>query len=110
MLAPDLDDGVLGAIVSHFAENADQNLADISAQLISGEFEPGRLTPIVLPRPDGDLRVPHIPTVRDRIVERSVLAVVTPVIDPWLGPFSYAYRPGLGVADAVQWLYEALPL
>jgi CRISPR associated protein Cas1 len=33
-------------------------------------------------------------------VERSILAVLTPVIDPLLGPFSYAYRPGLGVADA----------
>ena len=31
-----------------------------------------------------------------------MLAVLSPVIDPWLGPFSYAYRPGLGVADAVQ--------
>jgi CRISPR-associated protein Cas1 len=40
--------------------------------------------------------------VRDRIVERAILAVLNPVIDPWLGPFSYAYRPGLGVADAVQ--------
>jgi hypothetical protein len=28
------------------------------------------------------------------------------VIDPWLGPFSYADRPGLGVSDAVQ----AIPL
>jgi CRISPR-associated protein Cas1 len=35
-------------------------------------------------------------------VERAILTVLTPVIDPWLGPFSYAYRPGLGVADAVQ--------
>jgi CRISPR-associated protein Cas1 len=43
-----------------------------------------------------------VPPVRDRIVERAVLAVVTPVVDPLLGPWSYAYRPGLGVADAVQ--------
>jgi CRISPR-associated protein Cas1 len=27
---------------------------------------------------------------------------VTPTVDPLLGPWSYAYRPGLGVADAVQ--------
>jgi CRISPR-associated protein Cas1 len=40
--------------------------------------------------------------VRDRIVERAALAALTPIIDPLLGPFSYAYRPGLGVADAVQ--------
>lgn len=102
ILATDLDDGMLSTGVSRFAEDADKNLANISAQLLSGEFEPARLTPVSLPRPDGRARVLHIPTVRDRIVERSVLAVVTPIIDPWLGPFSYAYRPGLGVADAVQ--------
>lgn len=31
-----------------------------------------------------------------------MLAVVTPVIDPWPGPFSYAYRLGLGITDAAQ--------
>ena len=102
ILASDLEDGVLGSGVSHFAENADQNLAEIAAQLVAGRYQPGRLTPVALPRPDGQVRELHVPTVRDRVVERSILAVVTPVIDPWLGPFSYAYRPGLGVADAVQ--------
>ena len=48
------------------------------------------------------MRTLHVPAVRDRVVERAVLAVLTPVIDPLLGPFSYAYRPGLGVADAAQ--------
>jgi CRISPR-associated protein Cas1 len=53
-------------------------------------------------RKDGRVRPLHVPPVRDRIVERAVLAVVTPVVDPLLGPWSFAYRPGLGVADAVQ--------
>jgi CRISP-associated protein Cas1 len=102
VLASDRDDGVIGPGVVRFARDAAQHLADIGAQLESGEYEPGRLARVALPRPDGQTRVLHIPTVRDRVVERSILAVVTPVIDPWLGPFSYAYRPGLGVADAVQ--------
>ena len=63
---------------------------------------PGHLAPVSLPRADGEVRLLHVPVVRDRVVERSILAVLNPVIDPWLGPFSYAYRPGLGVADTVQ--------
>jgi CRISPR-associated protein Cas1 len=102
VLASDSDDGVLSAGVARFARDADRYLAEIAAQLESGNYEPGRLTPVRLPRPDGQTRMLHIPAVRDRVVERSVLAVLTPVIDPWLGPFSYAYRPGLGVADAAQ--------
>jgi CRISPR-associated protein Cas1 len=102
VLASDQDDGVLGTGVSRFLEDADENLAKIAADLRAGTYEPGPLTPVGIPRPDGRVRTLHIPAVRDRIVEKSVLAALTPVIDPQLGPFSYAYRPGLGVTDAVQ--------
>jgi CRISPR-associated protein Cas1 len=102
VLASDLHDGALGTGAAHFAQNTEAHLAEIATQLAAGTYRPGWLTPVALPRPDGQTRLLHVPTVRDRVVERSVLAVVTPVIDPWLGPFSYAYRPGLGVADAAQ--------
>lgn len=102
VLASDLDDGVLGAGVSRFSEDAEENLAKLAADLATGSYEPGLLVPVGIPRPDGRMRTLHIPSVRDRVVERSVLTALTPVVDPLLGPFSYAYRPGLGVADAVQ--------
>jgi CRISP-associated protein Cas1 len=102
VLASDREDGVLGQGVARFAEDADEHLARIAADLCAGTYKPGQLTPVGLPRPDGRLRMLHVPTVRDRVVERSILAVLTPEIDPLLGPFSYAYRPGLGVADAAQ--------
>jgi CRISPR-associated protein Cas1 len=102
VLANDRDDGVLAPGVMRFATDAQQHLEEIAAQLGSGSYQPGKLAPVALPKPGGQTRLLHIPSVRDRVVERSVLAVLTPVIDPWLGPFSYAYRPGLGVADAAQ--------
>src|SRR5205814_1909886 len=37
-----------------------------------------------------------------RVVEKALTAVLSPAIDVRLGPSSFAYRPGLGVADAVQ--------
>jgi len=102
VLANDRDDGVQAPGVMRFADEAEQHLAEIAAQLGSGTYRPGTLTPVALRRGDGQVRLLHVPSVRDRVVERSILAVLTPVIDPWLGPFSYAYRPGLGVADAAQ--------
>lgn len=102
VLASDSDDGVLGAGVARFVADAEAKLAELSAQVGAGEYRPGRLARVEIPRESGAPRVLQIPNVRDRIVERAVLAVVTPVVDPWLGPASYAYRPGLGVADAVQ--------
>jgi CRISPR-associated protein Cas1 len=102
MLAADRQDGALGPGITRFARDAEQNLAEIAVQLSTGVYRPGRLTPVRLPRADGQIRMLHVPVVRDRVVERAILALLSPVIDPWLGPFSYAYRPGLGVADAVQ--------
>jgi CRISPR-associated protein Cas1 len=96
VLAKDRDDGVLGAGVARFAEDAEERLCELSAHLGAGTYLPDRLTPVPLLRHDGATRQLHVPSVRDRIVERAVLAVLTPIVDPWLGPFSYAYRPGLG--------------
>jgi CRISPR-associated protein Cas1 len=53
-------------------------------------------------REDGKVRLLQVPPVRDRVVERTVLAELTPIVDPLLGPWCFGYRPGLGVADAVQ--------
>ena len=92
VLVSDWDHGVVGLGVTRFACDAEQHLSEIAAQLTAGTYQPGRLAPVALPRPDGQTRLLHVPSVRDRIVERSILAVLTPVIDPWLGPFSYAYR------------------
>jgi CRISP-associated protein Cas1 len=102
VLANDRQDGVMSAGVTRFARSTDDRLARIAEDLAAGEYRPDRLVPVPLVRPDGRTRLLHVPSVRDRVVERALLTVLTPVIDPWLGPFSYAYRPGLGVADAVQ--------
>ena len=37
----------------------------------------------------------------DRVVERALLEVLDAVIDPTLLPWSFAYRRGLGVKDAL---------
>jgi hypothetical protein len=48
----------------------------------------GQLGEIVIPKDTGGQRVLHIPAVRDRVVQRAVLAELTPLIDPLLGPSS----------------------
>jgi CRISPR-associated protein Cas1 len=48
-----------------------------------------------------------VPNLADRIVERALLRVIDPVIDPLLLPWSFAYRRGLGVRDALAALADA---
>lgn len=82
LLASDREDGVLGAGVTRFAHDADQRLIEIATELTSSTYQPSKFTPVALPRSDERTRPLHIPPVRDRVVERAVLAVLTPVIDP----------------------------
>lgn len=74
----------------------------LAEQLASGEYTPAPLWRVTIPKESGEERVLHVPTVRDRIVERSVHDVIAPFVDPWLGPTSFAFRQGIGVADALQ--------
>ncbi|MHA3948940.1 CRISPR-associated endonuclease Cas1 [Cellulomonas bogoriensis] len=55
----------------------------------------------------GSERVLRIGAVVDRVVERSLLNALTPVIDPLLSPFAFGFRRGLGVKDAVAALARA---
>ena len=48
-----------------------------------------------------------MPNLLDRIVERALLPELDAVIDPILLPWSFAYRRGLGVKDALACLVEA---
>ncbi len=102
VLANDAEDDVLSAGVRRFAQDVDRRLDELRIHLLGGGYRPARLARVSILKEDGDERVLHIPPVVDRIVERAVLTVLTPLIDPLLGPSSFAYRPGMGVVDAVQ--------
>ena len=102
VLANDEADDMLSAGVARFARNAERRLDELSTLLRSGAYLPARLSRVNMTKEDGTQRVLHIPPVVDRIVERAVLGVLTPLTDPLLGPSSFAYRPGLGGVNAVQ--------
>lgn len=85
-----------------FAERVLDNLADIERRLTDLSWRPGSLRKVEIPKADGrGKRLLEIPSVSDRVAERAVLQVITPVVDPALQPDSYAFRPGLGILDAI---------
>lgn len=100
--ANDQEDGVLQPSIKRFSGEASDRLDALAAALADGSYEPGVLTEVGLPKPDGGTRTLHVPTVVDRVVERAVLRAVVGSVDPLLSPAAFAYRPGLGVRHAVQ--------
>ena len=101
VLAADREDGELSAGVRRFEQNHEQEIGLLNAELAWDSYAPGDLSEVRLYSAE-KVRVLHVPTVRDRVVARAILDAVTPRVDPVLGPAAYGYRPGLGVADAVQ--------
>ena len=99
--AKDAADGALAVGVQHFEAEEDARLERLVADLAWGSYTPEVLTEVLHASGD-DIRTLHIPAVRDRIVARAILGAIGPYVDPHLGSASYAYRPGLGVIDAVQ--------
>jgi CRISPR-associated protein Cas1 len=92
----------LPGAVARFAASAEDRLAELSELLASDEYRPRPLTRVEFPKPAGGLRTLDIPAVADRVIERAILDVITPHVDPLLSAAAYGYRPGLGVVDAVQ--------
>lgn len=99
------DEGVISPGVARFERDLDQELARLTTDLTWGAYSPRDLTEVVIDEGDRQ-RTLHIPSVRDRVVERAVLNAISPLVDPELSPAAYAYRPGLGVADALAVVVE----
>lgn len=90
-----------------FEREAARRLAEISDQLRAGSWRPSPVQPVVIPKPKGGERRLGIPALADHVVERAILAIVDGIVDPDLLPWSFAYRKGLGVHDALRCLVEA---
>lgn len=95
------------AACTEFERMIGQQIARLSEELVNGEWSPEPLRRIVIRKSDGGRRLLAIPSIRDRIVERSIMEAVDPYVDTELSPWCFGYRRGLGVLDAVNALCEA---
>jgi CRISP-associated protein Cas1 len=102
-----LADGHAGSQVDQFEASAARHVSQLAAALASGTFQPHPVVRAEIPKTGGGVRKLAVPVLTDRIVERALLAELDALIDPLLLPWSFAYRHGLGVRDALACLAEA---
>lgn len=81
-----LEDGDAGPDIESFERDVATRLARLSDELRDGTWQPAPVYHLAIPKRSGGLRHLGIPRVEDRVVERSVLAVLDPLIDPLLMP------------------------
>jgi retron-type reverse transcriptase len=79
-----------------------QLVRTLGAALKDDTYRPGPDRRVSIPKASGvGTRALSIPSVIDRVVQRAVVQVVQPFVDPHLGDGCLGFRPGLGINEAL---------
>jgi RNA-directed DNA polymerase len=93
--------GIDGVSITDFDKEKVKELRILSEELRAKTYLPQAVKRVYIPKPDGSERPLGIPTVRDRVVQQSLLNQLQPIFDPDFHPSSYGYRPRRSCAKAV---------
>lgn len=93
--------GIDGQTIADFAEHCAEEIAQLASELRSKSYRPKPVKRVEIPKGGGGKRLLGIPTVRDRVVQQTLLNILQPIFDPGFHPSSYGYRPGRSPQQAV---------
>jgi RNA-directed DNA polymerase len=94
--------GVDGMSVEAFLAHAKQHWPSIAEKLKAGQYQPGAIRGVSIPKPQGGERSLGIPNVQDRVIQQAVSQVLSPLYEMDFSQHSYGYRPGRSAHDAVE--------
>lgn len=94
--------GIDGQSLNAFEANLEAELSCLLTELKDKRYRAQPVRRVTLPKPDGGERLLGIPTVRDRIVQQAVRAILEPIFDGEFHPSSYGYRPGRSAHQAIS--------
>jgi len=80
----------------------------LSDQLLSGRYKAPPVRRVEIPKSPGKTRTLGVPTVADRLVQRSVARILEAIYEADFKEFSYGFRPGRSPHQALQELRKQL--
>lgn len=93
--------GADGRSVDEVMAGAHRLLPRLREALLSGQYRPGDVRRVWIPKPGGGQRGLGIPNVVDRWVQQAVHQVLMPIFEPTFSDHSHGFRPGRGAQTAI---------
>jgi group II intron reverse transcriptase/maturase len=100
--------GVDGETWRHYGERLEQNIQDLSERLKRGAYRAKPVKRAYIEKSDGRLRPLGVPTLEDKIVQRSCVEVLGTVYEEDFVGFSYGFRPKRNQHQALDALAVAI--
>lgn len=106
------NDGAAGVdhqSVKDFEKRLPDAILELSNILKAGRYIPQAIRRVAIPKlGTTETRPLGIPTVRDRVVQTSIVNVIEPIFERDFAEHSYGFRPGRGCKDALRRVDELL--
>ena len=100
--------GIDGETWQHYGEALEENLRDLSGRLARGAYRARPVKRAYIPKADGRQRPLGIPTLEDKLVQRTAVEVLNAIYETDFLGFSYGFRPGRSPHQALDALYAGL--
>lgn len=91
-----------------YGKNLEVNLGDLAQRLARGGYRAKPVRRAYIQKTDGGMRPLGVPTLEDKIVQRSVAEVLGTIYEVDFLGFSYGFRPGRSQHDALDSLTVAI--
>jgi RNA-directed DNA polymerase len=101
--------GVDHQSIEMYEQHLEANLQRLVGELRTSKYQPQPLWRKWIPKPGSKEKRPlGIPTVRDRVVQTALRAVLEPIFERTFAAQSYGFRPGRGCKDALRLVHYLL--
>lgn len=81
-----------------------ERLKKLQKDLITQKYKPKPSKKIPIPKPGGGTRYIGIASAIDKVVQATILNLLTPIVDPLFYENSYGFRPNRGCHDALRYI------